>query len=608
MNIATNIMYYTVTLMFFLFLPACSTCNRDKQGNTDSDVFTTEFTTNNWVYTDEYGRSVSGYADAGARRDKLVGVFYFLWHKGNRNPNNTDFFRENPNGVNLLVPGRIYYWGEPEDGYYSSKDPWIIRKHLRLLSLAEVDFLYFDTTNGVNYLDVVEEICKVAAELHAEGIKVPQIIFTTNYKQTETILELYEKFYKPKKYRDMWLMWEGKPVILAPENVAPNSEISDFFTWRYGWSSWGDALKNSWCWFNVGGYGYTDNPEKAEQMVVSKGSHPTINVGSSYRLGPDGKIAGGTQPPMNEFYSCAETGRGDMFEKQWEKVFAKDPEVVMITQWNEWLAVCCSRKYCIEVWKSHEDMINETFLGKTLGYDDCYFVDPFNDEYNRDIEPMKGGYGDVFYYRMIHYIRKFKGMDKPVPSSRPKTITIDGNFAEWMNVLPIFTDHKGDVKHRNFTVGDTQFTNNTGRNDIIQSRVARDNQNVYFYVSTEDKITPYTDPNWMLLYINADCNRKTGWEGYDFLVNAEVKSSETTTLKYWNGNSWEQLADIPYRVSEGEMELSIPLAKLNFNSSDISFDFKWADNIQQLDDINEFFINGDVAPERRFDYQFIWKQ
>ena len=114
----------------------------------------------------------------------------------------------------------------------------------------------------------------------------------------------------------------------------------------------------------------------------------------------------------------------------------------------------------------------------------------------------------------------------------------------------------------------------------------------------------YTDDNWMLLFINADCNRKTGWEGYDFLVNSEVKSDETTTLKYWDGSAWVHLADIPYRVSGNEMELSIPLALLNLEPSDVTFDFKWADNIQKLDDINEFFINGDVAPERRFDYYY----
>ena len=249
-------------------------------------------------------------------------------------------------------------------------------------------------------------------------------------------------------------------------------------------------------------------------------------------------------------------------------------------------------------------MTNETFLGKTLGYDDRYFVDCFNDEYNRDIEPMKGGYGDVFYYRMINYIRKFKGLDAPVPPSRPKTIVIDGSFAEWMNVLPIYTDHKGDIKPRDFTTFGIHYLNNTGRNDIIQARVARDDKNVYFYVSTENRMTPYTDKNWMLLFINADCNRKTGWEGYDFLVNSEVKSSETTTLKRWNGDSWVHLADIPYRVSGGEMELSIPLARLNLDPSDVTFDFHWMDNMQNLNDINDFFIYGDSAPERRFDYRY----
>jgi len=36
----------------------------------------------------------------------------------------------------------------------------------------------------------------------------------------------------------------------------------------------------------------------------------------------------------------------------------------------------------------------------------------------------------------------------------------------------------------------------------------------------------------------------------------------------------------------------------------VSFDFHWADNIQQDDSIIEFAINGDSAPNQRFDYRY----
>ena len=44
-------------------------------------------------------------------------------------------------------------------------------------------------------------------------------------------------------------------------------------------------------------------------------------------------------------------------------------------------------------------------------------------------------------------------------------------------------------------------------------------------------MTPHTDPNWMLLFIDSDCNSSTGWNGYDYLVNSPVVDANTTTLK-----------------------------------------------------------------------------
>lgn len=83
----------------------------------------------------------------------------------------------------------------------------------------------------------------------------------------------------------------------------------------------------------------------------------------------------------------------------------------------------------------------------------------------------------------------------------------------------------GDTYHRdspgNFAAG--PYVNRTGRNDIVESKVARDDRFVYFYVRTAEPLTPYTDPLWMLLFIDADGDHSTGWEGYDLLVNESLQ-------------------------------------------------------------------------------------
>jgi len=48
----------------------------------------------------------------------------------------------------------------------------------------------------------------------------------------------------------------------------------------------------------------------------------------------------------------------------------------------------------------------------------------------------------------------------------------------------------------------------------------------------------------------------------------------------------------------------VPIALFKLRNNQLIFSFHWSDNCQKLLDINEFFINGDSAPDRRFDYVF----
>lgn len=89
------------------------------------------------------------------------------------------------------------------------------------------------------------------------------------------------------------------------------------------------------------------------------------------------------------------------------------------------------------------------------------------------------------------------------------------------------------------------YVNNTGRNDIVGAKVARDDDNLYFYVETADRLTPSTDRNWMLLLIDTDRDRSTGWNGYDVIVNrlspdGRKRSSSATSADAGNGRKPEK--------------------------------------------------------------------
>jgi hypothetical protein len=52
-----------------------------------------------------------------------------------------------------------------------------------------------------------------------------------------------------------------------------------------------------------------------------------------------------------------------------------------------------------------------------------------------------------------------------------------------------------------------------------------------------------------------------------------------------------------------QLELRIPLKAVPQIVLEAGFDFKWADNPQHLNDISAFFVDGDAAPDRRFNYR-----
>jgi hypothetical protein len=552
----------------------------------------------NWVATDALGRQLPSYDEAGAKRaNKQVGMFYYLW-LGTHYDKVYDTSKiiagypsdpMSPSNPGWSPTPATYFWGEPEVGYNRSEDPWVIRRDLQMLSNAHVDFLFFDTSNGYLYLDVVKTLCEVSLQMRKEGINTPQIAFLTN-AGAQTVNCLYDHFYAYKAYDELWFKWEGKPLLLGNMNEpALRPEVKDFFTIRHSWAWTDQTIPQQWQWIDTypQDYGWNTDPAVPEQVPVAVGSHSGINHGTSFN--------NNAQPPVNEKYLTEFTGQGLNFAEQWKRVFEVDPPIVMVTQWNEWIAG-----------RSIWDQGDGVCAGRPIKNGDSWFIDAFNEEFNRDMVPMKGGHTDNFYYQLIANVRKYKGMAEPQVFSAPTTINLAGDFSQWQSITPVFKDPFGDVMHRNFRGYDAavQYVNNTGRNDVLESRVTSDANNIYFYVKTADAITAYTNPNWMLLFIDADRSKGTGWEGYDYVVNLGVKSATETTLKQWDGKAWGNETIVNYKLVGNEMVVSIPRTAVAMDKTTPEFYFKLADNPQQLNDITSFFTDGDVAPDRRFNFNF----
>lgn len=567
------------------------------------------------IATDAVGRTLPGYEQVGApKKDKFVGLFYWTWHtqQSKNNPpfNVTEYLSRNPKALDdysdPIWPKRNspWFWSEPLFGYYLDTDAWVLRKHAEMLADAGVDVLIFDCTNGnITWKESYMKLCEVFTQARKDGVRTPQIAFMLPFWLTEggkeIIREIYRDLYKPAKYKDLFFMWKGKPLIMAmpefaddmkdkPSDPALTKEIKSYFTFRPGQPVYnkGPEKPDHWGWLEIAPqHGFVKTANGGfEQVTVGVAQNWSKARGLTAMNAPGAFGRSYTNANGHDSTEHA-VNYGLNFQEQWERALEINPEFIFITGWNEWIA----GRY--DVWQQQTNA----------------FPDECNQEGSRDVEPMKGGHGDNYYFQMVSNIRRFKGMPKPEVVSKPQTISIDGKFTEWNSVTPSFRSYKGSTIHRNHPGwGSLIYTNTTGRNDIVLSKVAMDNDNIYFYVETAATLSPKTGAGWMRLFINIDNNKNTGWEGYDFVINRinpAAKAILEKTDAAWN---WQKAGEVDYAVNGNKLEIKVPKSLLGI-TSEPDFGFKWSDNMQEQNNIMDFWINGDVAPAGRFNYRYTTK-
>ncbi|MDO8585853.1 MAG: hypothetical protein Q7T82_02330 [Armatimonadota bacterium] len=629
-----------------------------------------------WVASDALGRTMPGFVDAGPMKKdqrRVVGIFYITWHSDSlsalKSPFTADVSKVLAGDPSARLDAKhplwtegSYHWGEPETGYFLSKDEYVIRKDMSMLADAGVDVLVMDVTNAVRYWDEWDVVFPVMRKMKAEGNKVPQFCFWAfNGPVITVVQDLYEKIYKAEKYKDLWFMWDGKPLLLYNGNPTsdangagvqnpnphydasavtdknnphygdPNyteqyykdytKEVKSAFTLRtmwWGYYEWAGkrfvGTEDNWSFgLDMGDKRVSSmNPDdlvsvhngKREESAVTPAQHPSSLVGKSWTLDKG-------EPELNEQDLPVPTyvpwlgktvehpeGYGIYFQQRWDEAIKSNPQFLYINDWNEWSA----GKY-----QPAEGQTTD-FMRRKSPY---FFVDQYNAEFNRCIQPMKGGYTDNYYMQMAQNIRRYKGV-RPIPELRGySAIKIDGDSKDWKQAKVEYRDTIGDTAHRDYKgYGGLHYKNDSGRNDITAGKVAVDREMIYFYAETNTALTPHTGQNWMLLLIDADKNPKTGWFGYDYLINKSIVDARTTTIRRFDPKtkSWVEVAKLGYRYKGKTLELAVPRKLLGLEGGAFSFDFHWCDNPADLTDPISLCVNGDSAPNRRFSYRCVWRK
>ena len=578
-----------------------------------------------WTAVDGLGRTLSDFSEVGSRReDRFVGMFYWTWHypwTDEYEPITTgsvlDSYPEAVNdwehaAWNGTYSGRPYFWDEPLYGFYTNTDEYVLRKHAELLADADIDTVIFDTTNStLLFPDGYIKLLEVWSKAREEGVNTPDVMFILNFAGSEDcrtqLIDLYDNLYSKGLYKDLWFMWEGKPLVMADIAALDftdekDKEIFEFFTFRdneatyfaedysYSEGTWG------WC----SDYPQTKFGKKLtgqiEQMCVSVAQNANEN-GLTAMNSPVGTVQGRSFTDGAFSYTYSYAGKeitvdkdiensllyGLNFQQQWDYAIENDPEFIFITGFNEWIA---GR---FDTWCEVENA----------------FPDQFSPAYSRDIEPSKGILKDHYYYQLVENVRRFKGADAPGKADAEKTIDISADASQWESVSPEYNHYEGLTDRDSAGWVGYSYENHTGRNDIVKTKTAFDSENVYFMVEAADALTAETDENWMQLYIDTDFSGiSPEWAGFEYRVSAYSPESGTAALgKYTDASVFEEIAKISYSVNGNILQLSIPREALGLSEEIVKFNFKWTDNADDSDVMN-LYVDGDSAPGGRFAFCF----
>ena len=614
---------------------APATCPPEPKLNADDPVVKYDVQPDVFAATDDLGRTLPDQSAVGpVRPGKQVGIFYWTWHENEhinfpRVYNNTQIIRDNP-GIEDRPDDpawgemrRPHHWDKPLLDYYITTDKWVLRKHAQALANAQIDVAIFDCTNGTRtWMDSTWALLETWSQARKDGVNTPKIAFMLpfwdqNYNAVD-LRQLYRDIYRDGKYQELWFYWQGKPLIYGipdsvDQKIAQTSgeekeeweTIRRFFAFRPGQPGYtcGPQRPDNWSWLEVypqNGYGkradgtfdmvcvgvaqnHSENKRDGSSGLASMNDRDVF--GRAWQVGKE-------QDPRPDAFKY-----GLNFEQQWSRAYQLDPQFVFVTGWNEWIA-----------WRlpSWEGQVNA-------------YPDEYDQRFSRDVEPCDGELRDSYYNQLVAKVRQFKGV-RPVPKFG-KSVTIpfdsksDASSDPWKSVEPAFRDYRGDTVDRNAEgCGGVVYTDNSGRNDIVLSKVARDDKYIYFMVETRDALTLCSDRNWMQLYISVtDDSNAPSWYGFEYLVNRKSPGEKAVLEKSSGGWDWKRAADVDYRISGNRLELRIERSALGLTSNKpIMLKFKWVDNGFRPEnedakslppDILDFYKYGDAAPDGRFSFQ-----
>lgn len=508
---------------------------------------------------DALGRRVGADNAPDRRSGRYVGMFYFLWlgETGKHPPYNVSHITAKYKDAGYRpevwgAEGVYHHWGEPFYGYYYSSDEWVIRKHIKLLMQADIDFLFFDTTNGPIYAENAMTVMKVLQEYHNEGFTVPKVMFYTNTASGKVTENIYNTIYKPRYCEDTWFTIDGKPVIIAIYEEC-TEECKNFFCFKKSqWPNEPDKV-GGWPWMDfVRPQRVFKNDEGEDEVInVSVAQHPQIMFGDSVLYGETANRGRAFHNGENDKEPDAYI-KGYNFKEQFDRAIEADPPYVLVTGWNEWIA------------------------GRWRGTPSrpIRFVDCCNYEYSRDIEMMRGGYFDNYFMQLADHVRRYKGTEK-TPVTEKNTPAVFSNVTD------------GDMRRDCDGYG-AHYTSDTEKNAITSLSVVYGDGDISFTVTAKDSLK-FGEGDDMAVFV------KTAEKSFVISENGLYSLSSDMERSY--------IKDVRADISDKAAQYTVDRSDLGI-CGDFELNIKAADATVRYTSVEDFYDKGDVFPLGRLGISF----
>jgi hypothetical protein len=344
----------------------------------------------------------AGRPEAGGGVGTKYGIFYLVWHCLA-----TDNIYDISKGQIGPTP-TFHWWSQPAAGYYClSRDRQVLRDHAVQLRDAGIDFIYLDFTNfnsaaQIAGIEPLKALLEEWSKIPGAPRVVPWLPLTVGSPFPAAVDQILSS------YPTMLFKYQGRPLMLAVAMADKPIDQAMYNTYasRYTMRKMGAQLfpgedPTIWSFMQPcqAGFRESGGTIACNQRVAkdSSGNVEQVSVTAAYQE----TIMSDTTTAVPKFF-------GRTLKAQMKRIDDFDsPPIVTITGWNEWIV----QRLCIKNGMPTGDCSGAS---ETLPNGNYVFVDSFNDEYNRDLEPG-GAHGD-FYYRL---------MKSEVASRKARSIVFD---------------------------------------------------------------------------------------------------------------------------------------------------------------------------------------